>query len=58
MLDTLDTPLNKYATLLYPTLKLNNDSIQIHYNISIPVTDVGIGIKINFDKKGNYIIEQ
>jgi len=58
MLDTLDTPLNKYATLLYPTLKLNNDSIQIHYSISIPVTDVGIGVNINFDKKGNYVIQQ
>jgi hypothetical protein len=58
LLDTLDTPLSKYATLLYPTLKLNNDSIQIHYSISIPVTDVGIGVNIKFDKKGNYVIEQ
>jgi hypothetical protein len=58
ILDTLDTPLNKYATLLYPTLHLKNDSIQIHYSISIPVTDVGIGVNITFDKKGNYIIEQ
>lgn len=58
LLDTLDTPLNKYATLLYPTIKLHNDSIQIHYSISIPVTDVGIGVNIKFDKEGNYTIEQ
>jgi hypothetical protein len=58
LLDTLDTPLNKYATLLSPTLSINNDSIQIHYNISIPVTDVGIGVNIRFDKKGNFVIAQ
>lgn len=57
LLDTHDTSLKKYATLLYPTLTLNNDSIQIHYSISIPVTDVGIGVVIKFDKKGNYVIE-
>ena len=58
LLDTLDTPLNKYGTLLYPTLDINKDSIQIHYSISIPVTDVGIGADIKFDKKGNYITRQ
>jgi hypothetical protein len=25
-------------------------------SISIPVTDVGIGVNIKFDKKGNYVI--
>ena len=58
LLDTLGTPLNKYATLLYPTLEINNDNIQIHYSISIPVTDVGVGVSIKFDKKGKYVIEQ
>jgi len=54
----LDTTLNKYATLLYPTLDIKNDSIRIHYSISIPVTDLGIGANLEFDKKGNYVIEQ
>jgi hypothetical protein len=58
ILDTLDTPLKKYATLLYPTLNFKNDSIQINYSISIPVTDVGIAVDIKFDKKGNYTISQ
>jgi len=58
LLDTLGTPLKKYATLLYPTLSIKNDSIQIHYSISIPVTDVGIGADIKFDKKGNYVVGQ
>ncbi|MFT3935918.1 MAG: hypothetical protein QM726_19975 [Chitinophagaceae bacterium] len=58
LLDTLNTPLNKYATLLYPTLVIDNDSIQIHYSISIPVTDVGLGVYIKFDTKGKYLITQ
>ncbi|MBX3238369.1 MAG: hypothetical protein KIT80_06250 [Chitinophagaceae bacterium] len=58
LLDTLDTSLNKYATLLYPTLDIHNDSIKIHYSISIPVTDIGISVDIKFDKRGNYIIRQ
>jgi hypothetical protein len=58
LLDKLDTPLIKYATLLYPILEISSDSIQIHYSISIPVTDIGIRADIKFDKKGNYVIGQ
>lgn len=54
----LDSSLKKYATLLYPNFYIKNDSIEIHYSISIPVTDVGIGVKVKFDNKGNYIIGQ
>ena len=54
----LDTSLKKYTTLLYPNFYIKNDSIEIHYSISIPVTDVGIGVNIKFDKKGNYVIGQ
>jgi hypothetical protein len=56
LLDTITTPLKKYATLLYPTLSIKDDRIKIHYSISIPVTDVGIGVEITFDKKGSYEI--
>jgi len=58
LLDTLDTPLKKYATLLGPTVSINRDSIQIYYSISIPVTDVGIGVNIKFDKNGKSVIGQ
>lgn len=58
LLNTLETPLNKFATLLYPTLDINKDSIKINYSISIPVTDVGIRANIKFDMKGNYVITQ
>jgi hypothetical protein len=56
LLDTLETPLKQYATLLYPDLYFKNDSIEIRYSISIPVTDIGMPASIKFDKKGNYII--
>ena len=54
----LYSDLRDYATLLYPDFYIKNDSIEIHYSISIPVTDVGIGVTIKFDKKGNYTIEE
>ena len=50
--------LTNYATLYFPTLKLKNDSIELFYSISIPVTDVGIGATIQFDTKGKYTIIQ
>ena len=52
----LESSLKKYATLLYPGFTIKNDSIEIHYSISIPVTDVGIGVNIKFDKNGKYVI--
>lgn len=54
----LDTVLTKYATLLYPALTIQNNAIHIHYSISIPATDIGIGAQIQFDKNGNYSISQ
>lgn len=54
----LDSSLIKYAVLLYPNFYIVNDSIEIDYSITIPVTDVGIGVVIKFDKNGNYIIER
>lgn len=58
ILDTIDMPLEKYATLLYPTLSIDNDSIHIYYSISIPVTDIGIRATVNFDKNGNFSIRE
>ena len=54
----LDNSLKKYAILLYPDISIKNDSIEIGYSISIPVTDVGIGVNIKFDKNGKYVIGQ
>jgi hypothetical protein len=32
-----------YGTLFCPTFHLNNGNILLHYSISIPLTDVGLG---------------
>jgi hypothetical protein len=58
LLDTLETPLKKYATLFYPSVSIEHDSLQVDYSISIPITDVGIDVHIRFDKKGDYNIGQ
>lgn len=56
--ELLDSTLNSYGALLYPNLSIRSDSIQIEYSISIPVSDIGIGVKISFNFKGNYTIEK
>ncbi|HEX4372641.1 MAG TPA: hypothetical protein VHZ50_04975, partial [Puia sp.] len=52
----LSPELDSFATLSFPDFKLSNDTIEIHYSISIPVTDVGTSAVIKFDKNGNYYI--
>ena len=54
---SLDKNLRQYATLLYPEFFMTNDKIILHYSISIPVTDVGIGATIKFSKYRKYVIE-
>ena len=48
--------LDSLGTLLFPNLILSKDTIEIHYSITIPITDVGIHAVIKFDKNGDYII--
>lgn len=52
----LDSSVRKYGTLLFPYISIERDSIEINYSITIPVTDVGIPVKVKFDLKGNYSI--
>ena len=40
----LEDHLKEYAVLFVPTIHYSADSIAIHYSISIPLTDVGIGV--------------
>ncbi|MHA4847654.1 hypothetical protein ACX0G7_26040 [Flavitalea antarctica] len=54
----LDPALESYGTLLFPTLRFRNDSIEVKYSISIPVTDVGIPVIIQFDTEGKSTIKQ
>lgn len=44
----LDNNLKKYGVLLYPDLGIEDTSIQINYSISIPLTDVGVGVYVTF----------
>jgi hypothetical protein len=50
--------LEQHATLLFGNLKVENESIEVFYSISIPVTDLGIGAALAFDMKGKFTIKQ
>ncbi|OQP61224.1 hypothetical protein A3860_05795 [Niastella vici] len=49
----LDPSLKSYAVLLYPYVVTRQGHIEIHHSISIPLTDVGIGVSTTIDKNGN-----
>lgn len=44
--------LKNYGVLFYPEIRLDGSSFNIDYSISIPLTDVGIGIIMKIDKDG------
>jgi hypothetical protein len=48
----LDSILQKYATLLYPNVNIISDTIFVDYSVSIPLTDVGKGMKVTLTKDG------
>ncbi len=52
------SPLDSFGSLLPPNVNIIGDTVGLDYSISIPATDVGIGVTINFDNKGNYYIKQ
>ena len=42
----LDESLQKFGVLLYPYISICNNKIEIHYSITIPLTDVGVNVKL------------
>jgi len=48
----LDSSLKSYAVLLYPYIATKDGHIELHHSISIPLTDVGIGVTTMIDKNG------
>lgn len=48
-----DPVLNQYAVLQYPDLKITGDSVSINYSLSVPLTDVGIGVRATILKDGS-----
>ena len=49
--------LKKYAVLMYPTFEYQKkeNKMRFGYSISIPITDVGVGLSLIIDNKGNII---
>ena len=45
--------LDSFATLLSPNFLIQGDTIKLSYSLTIPVTDVGISVDVEFDTKGN-----
>ena len=50
--------LDSFAVLFDPSVALEDDSLKLFYSISIPVTDVGVGVALKMDTTGNYRIFQ
>ena len=49
--------LKSYAILFPPDLRLRRDSIILGYSISIPLTDVGVGLSAVIDGQGSILFE-
>jgi hypothetical protein len=54
--DYLYPELDSFAVLFEPELSFKQDTTLLDFSISIPVTDVGIGLVMKIDPKGNYKI--
>lgn len=54
----LDSSLKAYGVLLYPSVKSFADSIEISYSVSIPLTDVGVGVGMAIKKDGTIALNQ
>jgi hypothetical protein len=52
-LDLLYPALKDYAVLFTPDISSADGHIELHYSISIPLTDVGIGVAALIDKNGS-----
>lgn len=51
----IDSSLKEFATLRYPFLRVGDSSITLDYSISIPLTDVGMGVRMVIDGKGKVL---
>jgi hypothetical protein len=57
--DKIYTELKQYGVLLYPSFNYDtkNEISNLSYSISIPLTDIGIGVKISIDNNGKEKID-
>jgi hypothetical protein len=49
----LHPDLKKFGVLLYPEIRYLKDSIELGYSISVPLTDVGVGLRAVINKNGS-----
>lgn len=55
--DQLSPQLQKYGCLLYPNISFDQEKkeINVGYSISIPVTDIGVPVRLVVDKNGKLL---
>ncbi|HEX9502996.1 MAG TPA: hypothetical protein VF974_01575 [Patescibacteria group bacterium] len=53
----LDRSLQKYGALLLPYIYLENNTIKVGYSISVPLTDVGIGVSMLVNRDGSIVFK-
>ena len=47
-----------YGALLYPRLSFSGKNVVIDYSISVPLTDVGVGVSLEWDYDGRWVIKK
>ena len=54
----LFSSLDSFGVMLPPTCRVENEKLKMDYSISIPVTDVGLGVTLLVDTIGNFSIKK
>lgn len=47
--------LKEYGTLFCPEMKISGDTVELDYSISIPLTDVGVGVAMLINRDGSVV---
>jgi hypothetical protein len=50
--------LKEYGVLFCPEINLSEDTIQLDYSISIPLTDVGAGVEMIINRDGSVVYKE
>ena len=49
---------NEFGVLLYPKLLFSPNKLSVNYSISVPLTDVGVGVSLETDCSGKLTIKK
>jgi hypothetical protein len=47
--------LKEYGILFCPEINLSRDTIELDYSISIPLTDIGVGVEMIINRDGSVV---